>query len=116
WARIASSAIASATLDPASSAACRLPFTHTAGRIRSGSGPIVSSQTSRPSGVLAREDSRTHVGYASAQARNCSVSCLSSRYAERKPRESSATERAMGDAAYTGEDSEGVKRPQRTYD
>ena len=54
-ARSASSAIASATLEPASSAACMLPSTQTAGRMRSGSGPIVRSQTSRPSGVLASD-------------------------------------------------------------
>ena len=49
-------------LEPASSAACTLPLAQTAGRMRSGSRPIVTSQTSRPSGVFASELTRTRCG------------------------------------------------------
>jgi hypothetical protein len=72
--RNASSAIARATLDPASSAAWMLPPTHTAGRTRSGSGPIVKSHTSRPSGVFAIEVARHSEGNAWAHACICAVS------------------------------------------
>ncbi len=69
-----SSAIESATDDPASSDACMLPSTQTAGRTSSGFGPIVKSQMSRPSSVFASDSRRTTSGCASAQALTWAVS------------------------------------------
>ena len=74
WTRKASFAVASAALEPARPAAWMLPSAHTAGRIRSGFNPIVASQTSRPFGVRAIDDTRTRVGYSASHALSWAVS------------------------------------------